>query len=74
MELKEEDGIHDGLQVSSHMLHYIFCSRSIHELEIRISLFLNCSRLCMYDFIHLVHWLGHCGGWVVYINENSKKI
>ena len=28
MELKEEDGIHNGLQVSFHMLHYIFCSRS----------------------------------------------
>ena len=70
MELKE-DG--NGLQVSSHMLHYSFCSRSIHELEISISLFLKCSRLCIYDFIHLVQWLGHCGRWVVYKKRTVKR-
>ena len=56
------------------MLYYIFCSRSIHEFEISISLFLNCSRLCKYDFIHLVHWLGRCGGWVVYEKRTVKDV
>ena len=65
MELKEEDDIHDGLQVSSHMLHYLF-SRSIHELEIRISLFLIVvGSVCMILYIWCIGWVVVADGWFI---------